>query len=41
MTVPLKRARYKKLDNSKLKEKYCINEKTHLVTEKNLYFIIL
>ena len=26
--------------NSKLKEKYYINEKTHLTKEKNLYFII-
>ena len=30
----------KKSRNSKLKENYCINEKTHLTTEKILYFII-
>ena len=30
----------KKSRNSKLKEKYYINEKTHLATEKNFYFSI-
>ena len=30
----------KKSRNSKLKEKYYINEKPHLATEKNLYFFI-
>ena len=30
----------KKTRNPKLKQKYYINEKTHLATEKNVYFII-